>query len=75
MKRIRQIFLIGMILVVLFGCATKTIRKECRSSSYELCLRQFTNEEQRKGMTKAEFKTCWRIEYAKCCRDRGVEPW
>ena len=75
MKLIRQILWIVSVALILTGCEAKMIRKECRKSSYETCLEQYRDESKRGQMTKAEFKTCWRLKYADCCRDKGVEPW
>lgn len=75
MRFIQQIFLVLMAAVIFIGCEAKMIRKECKKTSYEMCLRQFGDEEKRRGMTKAEFKTCWRSEYAKCCENQGIKPW
>ena len=74
MKLISKTLLIGMISVVLSGCATKAIREECKKSAYDKCLAEYRIKDQR-GQTKAEFKTCWRAGYADCCREKGVEPW
>ncbi len=75
MRLIRQMFWVLIAAIILTGCEAKMIRRECRKSSYETCLEQFKDETKRSGMTKAEFKTCWRLEYAECCKNKGIKPW
>ena len=48
MKFIGQIFLVLMATLIFFGCEAKMIRRECRNTSYEMCLRQFGDEEKRR---------------------------
>lgn len=66
-----------LIMTSLCGCASSSIRKECKNSSYQTCYEQMQSESQdAKGVWrhKADFRECWKYEYIRCCKEKGVNP-
>ena len=69
MKKIVLVLMLAIVFMMI-GCEAKSIRKECRSDSYRMCLERYQDP----SFNKAQFKACWKMEYIKCCESKGVNP-